>query len=76
MAVVVQVFLTMHPTLVLCKRLQRQQIGLHHLGNFRHGFVLINTSSVYVPMEVRIPVVLVFDAASEGHAKALQTTCR
>ena len=74
-AVVVQMFLTMHPTLVLRKRLQLQQIGFHHLGNFRHGLVLINSRSVHVAMEMKIPVLLILDAASECDAQALKTTC-
>ena len=75
-AVVVEVILTMHPTLVLCKRFEVQQIGFHHLGDLCHGLVLVNTSSVDVPMEMRIPVLLVLDTASECNSKPLKTTCR
>ena len=75
-AVVEQVIFTMHPTLVLCKRFELQQVGLHHLGDLCHGLVLVNTGSVDVPMEMRIPVLLVLDTASECHAKPLKTTCR
>ena len=68
-AVVVEVVLTMHPTLVLCKRFEGEQIGLHHFGDLCHGLVLVNTSSVDVPMEMKIPVLLVLDTASECNAQ-------
>ena len=53
-AVVIEVVLTMHPTLVLCKRFEGEQIGLHHLGDLCHGLVLVHRSSVDVPMEMKI----------------------
>ena len=73
-AVVVQMFLAVHPSLVLRKRVQFEQIRLHHLGNFCHRLVLVHRSSVYVPVEMRIPVLLVLDAASKRHAEPLETT--
>jgi hypothetical protein len=72
----VQVILTMHPTLVLCKRFELQQVGFHHLGDLCHGLVLVNRSSVDVPMEMRIRVLLVLDTASECNAQPWETTRR
>ena len=47
-------YLAMHPTLVLCKRFEGQQIRPYHLRDLCYILVLVNRSSVDVPVEMRI----------------------